>query len=201
MVLGALSVGVGLGLQGLVSNLVSGLVIAFEKPVSVGDLIEVNDKSGTMKSIGFRSSVVSLADGAYLIIPNSDLLSQHLVNWTMGKNHKKITITLGVAYGTDINQAKAVLTSILTADDRIMASPAAVVVAKDFDESAINFQLIFWIHHISESLSIRSDIIAQIDKTFKEQGIVIPFPQQEVTVKQVQGGSGGEVDKNASPAK
>ena len=109
IILGALGVGIGLGLQGLVNNLVSGLIIAFEKPVNVGDWIEINGKPGKMKSIGFRSSVVTLADGSALIIPNGDLLSQHLVNWSEGKNIKRISFPVGVAYGSDLDKVKTII--------------------------------------------------------------------------------------------
>jgi small-conductance mechanosensitive channel len=126
IIIGALGVGVGLGLQGLVNNLVSGLIIAFEKPVNVGDSIEINNKAGKMKSIGFRSSVVALEDGAHLIIPNGDLLSQHLVNWTMGKNNMRIMIKVSVAHDTDLDKAKQILNKILESEDRILQYPVPV---------------------------------------------------------------------------
>lgn len=182
IILGALGVGIGLGLQGLVNNLVSGLIIAFEKPVNVGDTIEVNDKPGTMKSIGFRSSVVTMADGACLIIPNGDLLSQHLVNWTMGKNIKRLSITVGVAYGSDLEKVKLLVYDILKNDSRILKNPAPQVLAKEFNASSIDFEIFFWVYHGKDMPFAKSDVITQIDTVFKSEKIIIPMPQQEVTL-------------------
>jgi potassium efflux system protein len=185
IILGALGVGIGLGLQSLVNNLVSGLIIAFEKPVNVGDFIEVNDKPGTMKSIGFRSSVVTLSDGACLIIPNGDLLSQHLVNWTMGKNIKQLNLTLGVTYNTDLEKVKELLNKILKADERILKNPASQVTPKRFSPNGIDIELLFWVRHIRESGSLTGDIITQINREFKTAGIVIPYPQQDLHIRSI----------------
>ncbi len=182
IVLGALGVGIGLGLQGLVNNLISGLIIAFEKPVNVGDIIEVGGKPGTMKSIGFRSSVVSLPDGSCLIIPNGDLLGQHLINWTMNRGRRRLSITVGVAYGSDLQQVKKLLGDLLEKDERILNIPAPVVAAKEFGDSAVNFEILFWINHISETLSIRNEILMGIDRSFREAGISIPFPQHDLHI-------------------
>lgn len=185
IILGALGVGIGLGLQSLVNNLVSGLIIAFEKPVNVGDMIEINGKPGKMKSIGFRSSVVTLADGAALIIPNGDLLSQHLVNWSVGKNIKRISFPVGVAYGSDLDKVKTILMGILSDHEKILKSPLPEVVADQFSQNAINFEIQFWVRHVREAQQIKGDIIAKIDRTFKQEGIIIPIPQHEVRVKYI----------------
>lgn len=185
IILGALGVGIGLGLQGLVNNLVSGLIIAFEKPVNVGDIIEVDGKTGVMKSIGFRSSVVVTGDGSSIIIPNGDLLSQHLVNWSMGKNKKRINIVVGVAYQTDIEKALKLLEEILNTTDKVMKNPAPFVFAKDFSQYAIDIELQFWVSHLKDGSIVKSNIIASIDKVFRENGIVIPLPKQELNLTTV----------------
>lgn len=184
LVIGALGVGIGLGLQGLVNNLVSGLIIAFEKPVNVGDIIEVDGKSGTMKSIGFRSSVVVTSDGSSLIIPNGDLLSQHLVNWTMSRNRKRINLVIGVAYGTDIAQAQQLIQEIMRADSRISYHPPAIVLARNFAANTIDLDVFFWMNDLREASLTKSDLIQKIDQRFKEAGIVIPIPQQEILIRQ-----------------
>ncbi|WP_428328475.1 mechanosensitive ion channel family protein [Mucilaginibacter sp.] len=183
VIFGALSVGIGLGLQGLANNLVSGLIISFERPVNVGDLIEVNDKMVTMKSIGFRSSIVTSADGSHIVIPNGELLNQHLVNWTMGAHLKRNTFIVGVAYGSDLKQVKSIIMKILNDDKRILRDPEFSVVIKDFNVSSIDIEVIFWPNHISMLKSIKSDIIEQIDEIFRANGIVIPVPQQDVFIK------------------
>ncbi|KYP16536.1 mechanosensitive ion channel domain-containing protein [Flavihumibacter sp. CACIAM 22H1] len=180
LIIGALGVGIGLGLQALVNNLVSGLIIAFEKPVNVGDIIEVDGKSGTMKSIGFRSSVVVTADGSSLIIPNGDLLSQHLVNWTMSRNRKRLNLVIGVAYGTDLAKAEALLLTILKNEERIANNPPPVVLARDFASSSIELEIFFWMNDLRLGGIVKSAIIQQIDQQFKAAGIHIPVPQQEI---------------------
>ena len=182
IVLGALGLGIGLGLQNLVSNLVSGLIIAFEKPVNAGDIIEVNGKLGTMKSIGFRSSVVNLVDGAALIVPNSDLLSNHLVNWTMGKNRRRLNVLISVAYGSDLKKVTALLEAILQGNEKVLRFPAPVVSVRSFEESAIDIDLYFWVGDVREYLQLRSDVISQVDETFREAGIQIPFPQRDLHI-------------------
>jgi small-conductance mechanosensitive channel len=185
IILGALGVGIGLGLQGLVNNLVSGLIIAFEKPVKVGDTIELYGKPGTMKSIGFRSSVVILSDGASLIIPNGDLLSQHLVNWSMGKSIKRISIVFGVAYGTDLEKVRDLVKDVVNIENRILRQPAAVVVPLGFNKGVIDFEILFWINQKSDAMGIRGNVIRGIDQSFREAGIVIPVPQQDVYLHNV----------------
>jgi small-conductance mechanosensitive channel len=179
IVLGALGVGIGLGLQGLFNNLVSGVIIAFENPVKVGDLIEVNGKPGVMKSIGFRSSVVNMFEGASIIIPNGDLLGQQLVNWTMGKG-KKVSIVVGVAYGTDLEQTSMLIKEILKNDSRIHPQPIPRVLPLEFNDSRIDLEIAFWVTHYLEVPFVKGDIINQIDVMFKKQGIVIPFPQRDI---------------------
>ncbi len=180
IVIGALGVGIGLGLQGLVNNLVSGLIIAFEKPVNVGDIVELSGQIGTMKSIGFRSSIITLFDGSSVVIPNGNILSNHVINWSMSKNKKRLIIPVGVAYGSDLQKVQIVLANTMDNDERILKYPPPTVLAKGFNESAIDFQLIFWVKHIKDSFTLTSDIISRIDLAFKEEGIVIPFPQRDV---------------------
>jgi potassium efflux system protein len=180
IVLGALGVGIGFGLQTLVNNLVSGLIIAFEKPVNVGDIVDVDGQGGTMKSIGFRSSVISTWDGADVVMPNGDLLNSHLTNWSLGGGRKRGYILIGVAYDADLEKVKTILTGILNNDDRIMKSPGPVVQYEQFNNSAIDVRIYFWTRHIKESFATRSDLIMAIKDAFSKNGISIPFPQQDV---------------------
>ena len=185
IILGALSVGIGLGLQNLVSNLVSGFIIAFERPLSVGDMIEVNGKLGTMKSIGFRSSTIIMSDGAALIIPNGDLLNQHLVNWSAGKKMRQLSVSVSVAYNSDLAKVKEMLKAIMMADDRVLKHPAPYVFAKQFSNSAIDFELNFWARQSEYWNELKGDIITEIDKRFKEEGIEIPHQQADVHIRSI----------------
>jgi len=128
IIVSALSVGIGFGLQTLVNNLVSGLIISFEKPLTVGDIIEIGTQSGTVKSIGFRSSIISIPNGSDMVIPNGDLLNQHLVNWTHGNTFRCVDIVTGVAYGTNLAKAIQILKELPAKDKRILSSPAPGVV-------------------------------------------------------------------------
>ena len=180
IILGALGVGIGFGLQTLVNNLVSGLIIAFEKPVNVGDVVEVDNQSGTIKSIGFRSSVISTWDGADMVMPNGDLLNSHLINWTLGGGKRRMAINVGIAYDTDLEKAKAILMQLFSSDKRIAKYPEPSVLFKSFSDSAIDIQLYFWVMNMGEGSSAKSDIIVAIDSAFKQHNITIPFPQQDV---------------------
>jgi len=183
IILGALGVGIGFGLQPLANNLISGLIVSFEKPVNVGDIIEINGQSGTMKSIGFRSSILTSWDGAEVIIPNGDLLNAHLVNWTMGNPRRRIDIIVGVSYGTDLQLAKQVVSDLLKNDERIYKYPAPTVLVIGFNSSSIDLKVLFWVRHIREMWALKSDIITAIDVAFKENGIVIPFPQHDLHIR------------------
>jgi len=180
IILGALGVGIGFGLQTLVNNLVSGLIIAFEKPVNVGDVVEVDNQAGTMKSIGFRSSIISTWDGADMVMPNGDLLNSHLINWTLGGNKRRMNLVLGVAYGTDLPLTQQLLMEIIATDKRILQSPAPLVLFQDFNNSAIDVKLLFWVRNFGDGFPAKSDLIMSISKAFQQHNITIPFPQQDV---------------------
>jgi potassium efflux system protein len=184
IIIGALGVGIGLGLQGLVSSLVSGLIIAFEKPVNVGDLIELNGSMGTVKSIGFRSSIVTLVNGASIVIPNGDLLNDRLTNWTMGRNLKRISIPVGVAYGTDLKKAIEILIDTVSNDNRIRSYPAPSALARQFGAGSIDLELFFWVD-IRDDFATKSEVLTRIHTAFKEAGIEIPFPQQDIYLREL----------------
>jgi small-conductance mechanosensitive channel len=183
IILSAISVGIAFGLQTLINNLVSGLIIAFEKPVSVGDVVEVAGKTGRMKSIGFRSSMITTWDGSDVVIPNGDLLNQHLVNWTLGNSKARFEITVGVAYGTNLEEVHQLVMDLLNSQNDILKYPAPFIVFKEFASSSIDMSVKFWVSDYSTGITVKSDLIVAIDKLFKEKNIVIPFPQQDVYVK------------------
>ena len=183
IILGALSVGIGFGLQTLINNLVSGVIIALEKPINVGDILEINGQVGKMKSIGIRSSVVTTWDGADVIIPNGDLLNQHLINWTMGSTRRRFVLDLGVAYGTDLQKTRQLLFDLMHKDHRILKHPEPIVLVNEFANSSVDMSLKFWVGHFSIGFDVKSDLILAIDVLFREHGIEIPFPQQDVHIR------------------
>jgi len=183
IILGALSVGIGFGLQSLISNLVSGLILAFEKPINVGDVVEFGGKSGTIKSIGFRSSIITTWDGADVIIPNGNLLNEHVINWTRGNSSRRVEIVTGVAYGTDLEKTKKLVLDLLASDKRIMSFPKSSVLIKDLNSGAIELRILFWIEHYSTWIQTKSDMIETIDEAFKNEGIKIPNPSQDLNIR------------------
>lgn len=187
IILGALGVGIGFGLQTLVNNLVSGLIIAFEKPVNVGDVVEVDGQGGTMKSIGFRSSVISTWEGADLVMPNGDLLNSHLMNWTLAGSRKRASIVVGVGYNTDLEKCRQITREILESEQRIIKSPAPIVQFEQFGASAIDLKIYFWSRHMSDNNSTKSDLVIAILNAFKDNGIEIPVSQHDVYLHHIKG--------------
>lgn len=182
LIISALGVGIGFGMQSLVNNLISGLIIAFEKPVNLNDIIEVGTQSGKMKSIGIRSSVVTTYDGADVVIPNGELLNQNLTNWTLGSNQRRSQIRFGVAYGTDLELTKKVLLEILEKNKNILMKPAPSIWFTKFGDNSIDLVVMYWIKHFDFDYDVKSELIVAIDKTLKENKIVIPFSQQDIHI-------------------
>ncbi len=182
IILGALGVGIGFGLQSLVNNVVSGVVMVFEKPIQVGDLIEVGDKTGTVRSMGIRASKILTFEGSEVIVPNGDLLSQNLINWTLSNTHKRISLEVGVAYGTDIEKVKIIFKNILAADEKVMETPAPLILLDKFGESAIYFKVLCWIRDIDNWSMIRSVLMSNIFEEFYKGGIEIPLPKRDVNL-------------------
>jgi potassium efflux system protein len=182
IIISALGVGIGFGMQSLVNNLISGLIIAFEKPVSLDDIIEVGTQAGKMKSIGIRSSVVTTFDGADVIIPNGELLNQNLTNWTLGSSMRRSEIRFGIAYGTDLELTQNLLFEILEKNENVLMKPMPVIWFTKFGDSSIDLVLKYWISHFDFDNETRSQLIITIDKTLKENNIVIPFSQQDIHI-------------------
>jgi len=184
LIIGALGIGIGFGLQNIVSNLISGVILAFEKPIEIGDQIEVGGRLGKVKEIGIRSSKLATFDGAEVIIPNGDLLSQHVVNWTLSNNHRRVEIIVGVKYGSNLKDAQTLLQQALAANTMVDKHPEPLVLVHQFNNSSIDFRLLFWTD-ISQWVELKSDIMLTVDAAFRKAGIEIPFPQQDVYIKQM----------------
>lgn len=183
MILSALGVGIGFGLQTVVNNVVSGVIIAFEKPVNLGDIVEIGGQTGTMKSIGLRSSIITTFQGSDVIVPNGDLLNQHLTNWTLGREKCRSEIVFGVAYGSNLEAVRSLLHEILMAHNEVMKYPEPLIQLTSFNDNSIDFSIKYWVPHFLHMNDVKSDLIIAIDKGFKAHGIVIPFPQRVVYLK------------------
>lgn len=180
---GALGVGIGFGLQNIISNFVSGIILTFERPVLPGDTVEVGTVMGIVEKIGVRSSIVRSFDGADVVVPNNTLLNNELINWTQSDVKKRIEIKIGVAYGTDPNKVLEILKDVALGYEYTKKDPAPMPLFEEFADSALNFRLLFWVP-VEFVLSARSDVSIEIYNRFEEAGIKIPFPQRDVNIIQ-----------------
>ncbi|MEO5776607.1 MAG: mechanosensitive ion channel domain-containing protein [Flavobacterium sp.] len=171
IMIGALSVGIGFGLQTIVNNLVSGIIIAFERPIQVGDQIEVGNKSGVVKEIGVRSSTIKSSSGADIIIPNGDLLSQHLINWTLQDRNRRVEFAIGLSFDSDIVQVRKIIKETISKNDRILQTPSPEIVLNEFTEKNVEIKVLFWVPDLSTATSVRSHMMLEIYEALKAAGI------------------------------
>ncbi|MDO6760871.1 mechanosensitive ion channel [Tamlana sp. 2_MG-2023] len=181
---GALGVGIGFGLQNIVSNFISGLILVFERPILPGDTVEVNNLLGTVSRIGIRASNISTFDGAEVVVPNNNLISNDLINWTLSNSTKRIEILIGTTYDSDPNEILKILVEVAEECDYLLKEPAPRALFNDFGDSSLNFRLLFWVHY-ELGLQAKSDISIGIYNRFKKEGIEIPFPQRDLNLRNV----------------
>ena len=189
-IIGALGVGIGFGLQNLVNNFVSGLILIFERPIQVGDIIEVGTLIGRVTHIGIRTSRVRTFSGSEVIVPNGDLASNQVINWTLSDRRRRLEIEVGVAYGSNADQVTAVLYEVVSADEEVLADPEPMVVFEEFGDSSLNFRIYIWIGDFDVGFSTRHRLTSAINAAFVESGIEIPFPQRDLHVKTMPAGTG-----------
>ncbi len=171
VVIGALGVGIGLGLQGVVNQLVSGIILAIEKPIRIGDSVDIGNKSGRVKEIGIRSTRLITPDGAEIIVPNADLLSQNLVNWTANNNHIRIEILLKMENGSDLDKASSIIHGILDKNPDVMKKPEPLLLFPNFDQTGIGIQILVWAFDINKTHQLKSDLLREISRECGSQGI------------------------------
>jgi small-conductance mechanosensitive channel len=182
---GALGVGIGFGLQNIVNNFISGLILLFERPVKIGDMIGLDDQLGRITRIGLRSTVVETFDRSEVIVPNAELISQRVTNWTFTSNVARIILPVGVAYGTPLERVLSALQIVARNHAEVLHDPEPIALFIGFGDSAINFELRAWIGDVNERLRIRSELGLAIDEAFRNAGIVIPFPQHDLHLQSV----------------
>lgn len=180
---GALGIGIGFGLQDIVKNFISGLILIFERPIQVGDAVQVEELSGKVKQIGVRSSTIKTWEGAEVIVPNGNLISNKLINWTLSDQMRRIDVKVGVAYGIDVDQVKETLLKCAKQNDKLLTFPAPSVLFNEFGDSSLDFELRCWTSDFASWVEIRSDIRSAIYKAFREKNIEIPFPQRDLHIK------------------
>lgn len=178
---GAFALGIGFGLQNIINNFVSGLILLFERPIQVGDGVQIGDILGEVRRIGIRSSTVRTYDGAEVIVPNASLIADRVTNWTRSDRTRRIVIDLGVGYGSDPRRVLALLLDVAKEHPRVLVQPEPLALFMGFGDSALNFRLQVWSSQ-DEWMSIRSDLHVRIYTALEEAGISIPFPQRDVRV-------------------
>ncbi len=185
VIAGGLGVGIGFGLQNVVNNFVSGLILLFERPIDVGDTIDLTDTSGIMKRIGIRASIIRTFDGAEVIVPNGMLISDRVINWTLSDRRRRITMSVGVEYGTPAQRVIDLLVEVAQANPKVLSDPAPHAFFDNFGDSSLDFKLRAWINVSDGSfsnthLAMRSELAVAIQQALEDANIGVPFPQRDL---------------------
>ena len=178
----ALLVGVGIGLQGFFNDVISGFVLLFEGGVRVGDELEIDGDLVKVKGIALRATSVETVDGDLVVMPNSKIAGNSVMNLSQGLTSTRISVSVGVAYGSDVELVRQLLLEAMTAQPQIVKSPSPQVIFSEFGDSALNFEVRGWVHSPWNRMIIKSDIRFRIDNVFRTNKIKIPFPQRELYI-------------------
>ena len=184
---GALGIGIGFGLQNIVNNFISGIILLFDPSIQVGDMVQIGEDWGTINRINIRTTVVQTFDNAALIIPNSHMLSDRVTNWSYKDPKVRRQVDVGVAYGSDVQLVRTVLLRIVNDMPEILDDPAPRVDFMDFGDSALIFRVRFWIDSPDFWLTAPTELRFRIDEEFKKNGIEIAFPQQDIHIRSASG--------------
>lgn len=182
---GAFGVGIGFGLQNVVNNFVSGLILLSERPVQVGDTIEAGGTLGEVTRIGIRSSRVRTWNGAELIVPNAELISERVTNWTLSDRRRRVDVPFGVAYGTDRERVMALMCEVAAAHPDVLDDPPPTPLFRGFGDSSLDFELRAWTDHMEQMARIASDLSMAIGDALDAAGIEVPFPQRDLHLRSV----------------
>jgi potassium efflux system protein len=176
----ALGVGIGFGLQEVVANFICGLILLFERPVRVGDVITVGDASGVVSKIRIRATTIRDWEQKELVIPNKELITGRLLNWTLSDEMTRLFISVGVAYGSDVDRAMTLIMEAAEQNDRVLADPEPKVHFEEFADSSLNLTLRAFVGALSDRLQATTELNNAIDQKFRAAGIAIAFPQRDV---------------------
>jgi potassium efflux system protein len=179
---GAFAIGLGFGSQTLISNFISGLILLVERPIKVGDMIDVDTTIGVVELIGLRSTRIRTFDNSHIIVPNSAFLEKNVLNWSLSDDLVRASVDVGVAYGSPTREVEELLLSAAREHRRVLDDPAPSVLFLDFADSSLAFRIYFWVrmHDLLDRRRIASDLRHRIDALFREAGIVIAFPQRDL---------------------
>ena len=181
--LSALGLGLGFGMQRIAENFVSGVILLGERPVKDGDVISISGVTGVVESIGLRATVIRTFAGTEVVMPNSELITNHFDNWTLTNTRIRGEANVGVAYGSDPEQVMGILMGEMEAHEDVLADPAPRVFFREFGDSALNFRIIYWVETPAKRLTTLTDLLCGWYARFAEAGIEIPFPQHDIHIR------------------
>lgn len=187
VVAGGLSVGIGFGMQAIVNNFLSGLILIFSRTLQEGDVVDVGGVTGTVRKISVRATTVETYDNAVIYVPNSEFVSTRLINWTRNSRSVRRELNIGVAYGSDTNLVMKLLKDIATSSPSVLKYPPPVVLFSDFATSTLNFSLRFWVHDYDVGVSTASLLRVELERLLREHNIEVAFPQMDVHIKDLPG--------------
>lgn len=181
---GAVAIGVGFGSQNLINNFISGLILLVERPIRVGDLVNVEGIDANVEHIGARSTRVRTGANLEILVPNSKFLENNVTNWTLSDTRTRVSVSVGVAYGSPVRQVAAILKQVIADHEGVLTSPEPIVLFQDFADSSLIFEAHFWVHmrRMMDGAKIRSEVRMTIDDAFRDAGVVIAFPQRDVHI-------------------
>lgn len=179
----AVTLGIGFGLQEIFANFVAGLILLFERPIRLGDVVTIGDASGKVTQIRIRATTILQFNNRELVVPNKELITGTLINWTLSDGVLRIEIPVGIAYGSDTEKAREILLQIASQNDRLLKSPAPDVLFSAFGDSALNFQLRAHVGSIEDMLPAKNELFFAVEHAFKEAGIEIAFPQTDIHIR------------------
>ena len=189
---GALGVGIGFGLQNIVNNFISGIIILFERPIKVGDRIEVGGVDGDVTDISARATTINTNDNITIIVPNSEFISSQVINWSHSDRNVRFRIPVGVSYKEDPEKIRSILLDVAEKHPGVLKKPETIVIFDEYGDSSLNFYLVVWTtDYINRPQLLKSELYYEIFKRFKKEGIEIPFPQRDLHLK-----SGFDFDKH-----
>jgi small-conductance mechanosensitive channel len=179
---GAIAIGVGFGAQNIINNFISGWILMWERPIRIGDFLEIGDAKGVVETINTRSTRIRRTDGVHMLVPNSQLLENMVVNWTLIDNRTRSIVRVGVAYGSPVRKVEELILRATDDHPDTLDDPKPMVIFEDFGDNALIFDSYFWIDAVGERdlRKVRSEVRFAISDLFDEAGIVIAFPQRDV---------------------